>query len=181
VQSQAITASVALSQTSAQVQSLIDALKAAGISADDIQTLSVNLFPIYDQPQTPTSEQNLAGFNATNIVRVRVRELDQLGELLDSAVDAGANVVQGIRFELSDSEAALSQAREAAVSNARAKAEQLASLAGRELGDIRVIIESSTGAPVAFREAMGGGAAAVPIEPGTQSVQSLVQITWELR
>jgi uncharacterized protein YggE len=180
VQSRALTASVALSETSAQLASLLDALTTAGIAEDDIQTQQVSLFPVYDQPQNPTDNPELTGFNAVNIVRVRVRQVDTLGELLDAAVTAGANTIQNIQFELSDPAAQLSEAREAAVNNAREKAEQLAALNGAELGAVRTIVESSQAAPVFARGDFGGGGA-VPIAPGTQTVQVIVQITWLLR
>lgn len=180
VQSRALTASVALSETNAQLASLLDALTTAGIAEDDIQTQQVSLFPVYDQPQNPTDNPELAGFNAVNIVRVRVRQVDTLGELLDAAVTAGANTVQNIQFELSDPASQLAEAREAAVTNAREKAEQLAALNGATLGAVRTIVESNQAAPVFARGDFGGGGA-VPIAPGSQTVQVTVQITWLLR
>jgi uncharacterized protein YggE len=180
VQNRAVTASVALSQTSLQVGALISALQESGIQQTDIQTLNVSLFPVYDQPQNPNDAPILTGFNATNIVRVRVRDLDSLGDLLDFAVGSGVNTIQNIQFELTDFTAAQDEARRDALDNARHKAEQLAALAGRELGEIRAIVESSSPSPVAFADSRGG-ASAVPIAPGSQSVQVTVQVTWQLR
>lgn len=181
VQTRAITASNALSETSVAVTALVEALTAAGVDQADIQTQNVSLFPIYDQPTTPNGTQVLSGFNATNVVQVRVRSLDDLGDLLDTAVGAGANLIQSIRLELSDAEDAVSAARAAAVANARAKAEELATLTGRKLGAVRAVVESTGGAmPFAAQDGRGG-AASVPIEPGSQSVQVTVQVTWELQ
>ena len=121
----------------------------------------------------------MSGFNATNIVRVRVRRVDDLGELLDTAMQAGANTIQNIQFELSDPADQLAQARRNAVTDARLKAEQLAELTGAKLGAMRTIVESGLPAPFLARVDSRGGST-VPIAPGTQTVQVVVQITWQL-
>lgn len=179
VQNRAVTASVALSATATQIDALLDVLSGAGVASVDIQTQNVSLFPVYDQPQTSTGEPVLTGFSATNIVRVRVRNLSNLGPLLDAAIEAGANTIQGVQFELSDPASQMAQARAAAVADARRKAEQLADLAGTELGSIRAIIESSSPVQILPSEAMAGGRS-VPIAPGAQTVQVVVQITWQV-
>jgi len=184
VQNRAISASAALSQTNVQAGALISALVAAGVQRADIQTLSVNLFPVYTPSQTQGAPPTLTGFNASNVVRVRAHDVSMVGSLLDTAVGAGANTIQGVRFEVSDPVDAQSRARADALTNARQKAEQLALLAGRTLGRIRAVVESSSpGQTIPFALAAGGrgGANTVPIEPGAQNVQITVQVTWELR
>jgi len=181
VQTTALTASVALSENNAIVRDLINVLTAGGVLSEDIQTQNLNLYAITNQPQNTTDIPRLVGFNVNNNVTVRIRNLANLGTLLDQAVTAGANNIQSIQFELSDPETQLQQARVEAINNARTKAQQLAGLANGSLGAIISISESSSGFPVplAARDGMGGGA--VPIEPGRQSVQITVQVTWELR
>ena len=117
------------------------------------------------------------------MVEARARELDGLGELLDAAVKAGGNQIQGIRFEISDNSDLLVQARDAAWEDALAKATQLADLAGAELGPALTIQEFSR-TPRLYEGARAvtfdAQAAAVPIEAGEQSVQIEVQVTWQM-
>lgn len=175
-------ASEVLTQNSEQMQELIDTLTEAGVEAADIRTQSVQLFPVYEnQGPTETGQPDISGYTAANTVSVRVEDLDQVGELLDSAVQAGGNRIDGITFETSDSVDALEQARELAMENAQAKAEHLASLANARLGAVTNIQEVPSGQfPVPFPQ---GGAAqdlAVPIQPGSQIVRVDIQVTWEL-
>ncbi len=120
---------------------------------------------------------------AVNVVEARVRELDELGDLLDAAVQAGGNQIQGIRFEIQDPSVLLVQARDAAWEDALAKAQQLADLAGAELGPALTIQEfSRTPRPYEAARAVAFDvqAAPVPIEAGEQSVQIEVQVTWQM-
>jgi uncharacterized protein YggE len=185
VETQAPEASQAMSDNSQEMSAVVSALEDAGVASKDIQTQVVQLQPQYKQsspgattPVTPT----LVGYVATNLVQVRTQELDTLGQLLDAAVQAGANRIQSISFEVSDSAALLDQAREAAWTDAEHKASQLAELAGAQLGEVITITESSQPpAPIVERAAVPSGAGGVPIEPGTQTVQVSVQVTWQLK
>jgi uncharacterized protein YggE len=187
VETQATTASQALSQNNQQMSAVVNALTQAGVAAADIQTQVVQLVPIYQQPQpaqttpmTPTLP-TLIGYTATNLVQVTVRKLDTLGSLLDAAVEAGGNQIQGISFELSDPSAALDQARQAAWSDAQHKAQQLAGLADVQLGKVLSITESTPG-PIPFiQRAAVSSAAAVPIQPGTLTIEVDLQVTWLLQ
>jgi uncharacterized protein YggE len=186
VQTQAEEAGEALLQNSEQMQAVIDALKEAGVEAQDIQTQVIRLSPRYEQPtpQTGRTQQGppeLVGFVATNIIEVMVRDLDDLGDLLDAAIQAGGNQIQGIRFEVEDPAELFDQAREAAWEDATHKAEQLAELSDSELGVVLTINESSrTPRPGTERVLSAGAAAAVPIEPGTQLIEINLQVTWLL-
>jgi hypothetical protein len=192
VEAVAETASAALAQNSEQMRAVIDALKEAGIPAAAIQTQTVQLRPQYASPeQEPTqSEQRegaaqqpeLVGYVASNVVEARSDNLDEVGALLDTAVEAGANQVEGIRFEVSNSTALLGQAREAAWGDAEQKAMELADLAGVALGDVLSINEStSVPRPVGLGAAIEREEAAVPIEPGREDIQVRLQVTWSLQ
>jgi uncharacterized protein len=188
VQTEAVEAGDVLSQNNEQMQAVIDALTEAGVAEEDIQTQTVQLQPIRpmpppDQPfpttgvtqaMTPTS------FVATNLVQVRVREVEDLGAVLDAAVEAGANRVESIRFEVSDPLEALAQARDAAWEDARQKAEQLAGLADAELGEVLLINESPTLPFPAVETFAAFDVAAVPVQPGTQTIGVNIQVTWRL-
>jgi len=184
VETQADTASQALNENSDQMDGLINALESAGVSSQDIQTQRIELQPVYQQQNTAQQNQTppqIIGFRASNLVEVTVRNLDNLGELLDAAVSSGGNTINSIRFQVSNPQTALDQARENAMNDAQHKAEQLASLAGVELGQVMTISESSSTPPTpVVVSAAREQAAAVPVQPGTESIQVNVQVTWEL-
>lgn len=195
VQTDAKTASDAMSQNSKQMQAVIDVLQKANIATADIQTQTLQLFPRYAEPTpvpqaqaqpqaTPqaTPENRVLGYTATNTVQVTVRKLDNLGTILDQVVTAGSNTIQGISFDISNQSQFMDQAREAAMKDALHKAQQLASLANVKLGTV-VSINETSNAPVPFQAALSSprAAASVPVSPGTQEVTVMVQATWELQ
>ncbi|MGD8404270.1 MAG: SIMPL domain-containing protein [Anaerolineales bacterium] len=181
VQTEAETAQAALNQNSTKMRKLIDTLEEADIPSDDIQTQTVRLSPRYNFNDSNNS-RTLDGFTASNIVEVRTQNLEDIGTLLDQSVKAGANTIENISFEVSNSETLTDQVRETAVQNARHKAEELANLTDATLGPVLEIQETSnTPVPVNQQaEAPVQQAAAVPISPGSQSVRVNVQITWTL-
>ncbi|MDD3826538.1 MAG: SIMPL domain-containing protein [Anaerolineae bacterium] len=188
VETQAEEAAAALADNSEQMQELIDALQEAGVPEDNIQTRAVSLFPIYEQPrpevsQPVTQTAQIIAFQATNIVEVRSEDMEGFGELLDTTVQAGGNRIEGIRFEVSDATPLLDQARQAAWDDALHKAEQLAEIAGLQLGEVWSITEiSRTPRPVGDVDAGVGRQveSAVPIEPGTQTLELDISVTWLL-
>src|SRR5215208_2468058 len=172
-------------QATTQATAMIEALKAAGIADEDIQTdyYSVNILRDYSEDADPTQ---ITGFEIVNQLRVTVRDTDQLGELLDAAVNAGANSIYGVTFYVDDQTEASSDARTEAVEDARTKAEELAAAAGMTLGPVVAISEGTSPlfSPVydmARGGGMGGGAAAAPVEPGSTTVAVDVTMTFELR
>ncbi len=180
VQNQAKSASKALTDNSTQMQAVINALKAAGVQASDIQTQTVNLQPQYNQQNNANNQ--LTGYVATNTVSVRVSNLSNLGELLDAAVKAGGNTIQNIQFEVSSPTQLVDQARQAAFNDAKQKATQLAQLAGATLGPVYTINENSQAPRPIFSPSVSSAErAAVPIQPGTQNVEVDLNITWTLQ
>jgi uncharacterized protein YggE len=169
----------------AQATAVIEALEAAGIAAEDIQTefFSVNILRDYSENADPTL---ITGFEIINQLRVTVRDTDQLGELLDAAVNAGANSIYGVTFYVDDQTEAASEARVEAVEDARTKAEELAAAAGMTLGPVVAISEGTSPlvSPV-YDMGRGGGMAAaeaaVPVEPGSTTVAIDVTMTFELQ
>ncbi len=181
VQTEAELASDALSQNNQQMLALIGALQEAGTAPEDIQTQVVQLQPQRAQPVEPRQGiGEIIGYLATNIVEVTVRNLESLGAIIDAAVQAGGNTVQGISFQVSEPGQAVVQARQRAMQDATMAAEQLANLAGAELGQVLTISEAHR-APVALERAVVAEAVAVPIQPGTESVEVTVNLTWRLQ
>jgi uncharacterized protein len=172
-------------QAATQATAIIDALKEAGIAAEDIQTdyFSVNILRDYSENADPTQ---ITGFEIVNQLRVTVRDTDQLGDLLDAAVNAGANSIYGVTFYVDDQTEASSDARVEAVKDARTKAEELAAAAGMTLGPVVAISEGTSPlvSPVydmARGGGMGAGQAAAPVEPGSTTVAVDVTMTFELQ
>ena len=182
VQTEADTAGEALEANNEEMAAVISATLEAEIDESDIRTEGFRLQPIYESSNNNQS-QELVGYRANNMVRIAVRDLTMLGDLLDTAVAAGSNNIQGIQFQISDQAELEAAAREAAMANAQEKAEQLTELAGAELGPVHTILESSGVRPVAVsladEELAAGGS--VPVQAGTQTIEASVQVTWEIQ
>lgn len=157
VHSQSENVSTALSDNNEQAKAVSEALKNLGVEDKDIQTTSFNIYP---QQQYEPGTGNVTGtiYMVDNVVYVTVRDLKQLGDLLDVVVRSGANSINSISFDVVDKETALSKARELAIGNARKQAEELAKASGVTLGDVQNISTSSVSTPMAKEMyAVGGG------------------------
>jgi uncharacterized protein YggE len=185
VHTEAKDAAQAVDDNNTQTAEVIAALKEAGIADKDIQTTNFSIYPQqqYDQGQ-PTGEIT---YVVDNSVYVTVRNLDGIGDLLDAAVAAGANSINGISFDVQDRTAALSDAREAAVSDAAAQAQELAQAAGVDLGAIQSIsVMGSSNPPVPVFQARGAGAvaesaASVPVATGQMVVTVEVNVVYAIQ
>ena len=179
------TASEAVTENNSQTQKMIQALTDFGIDAKDIRTTNFSIWPTdkYDPLSgTPTGEKV---YSVDNTVYVTVRDLDKLGDLLDTVVSAGANTVNSIQFDVENKDEALKQARADAVKNAAKQAQELADAAGVSLGEIQSI-GFFDNAPYPVFDGKGGGGgvaaeAAVPIQPGQLSFTVTVNVTYELK
>lgn len=181
VQTQADTAEAALEANNEQMTAVISATLEAGIEESNITTEGFSLQPVYDTGNNGQSRE-VTGYQVNNMVRVTVTDLDMLGGLLDTAVAAGSNTVQGIDFQISNQAELEAQAREAAMMDAQAKAEQLTDLAGAELGPVHSIVELGGSGPGPLIVAEQSAAdSSVPIQSGTQTIQASVQVIWEIR
>lgn len=171
--------SVAQAENATRMTAVLDRLKSLGIAEKDLQTSGYNVYPRYDK-----QEGKPTGYSVQNHVRATVRDINKLGGTIDAAVAAGANQVMGIGFDVADKTQAMQQAREAAVNDARARAEQYAKLVNGILGVPLRITESAT-VPVydaTTRTAAGAGPAAeTPVPPGEGSISLTVQIAYELK
>jgi hypothetical protein len=172
VSSSAKTASAALRANAAEMTKVIAAVKAQGIPATDIRTEFVSLSPRYS-----ASGEEVVGYTASNSVSVTVRNLAKAGGLIDAAVEAGANQVNGPNLVRSDASALYRLALRAAISNARAKAQAIAKASGLTLRRITGVTESGGPSPVS-EPAKAGVAPSTPIEPGTQFVEASVTVTF---
>jgi uncharacterized protein YggE len=159
-----------------QMTAVLTAIKDSGIADRDIQTSRLSLQPQYDPNKGGTAR--LTGFQATNQVTVRIRDIDKLPTVLDRAIAAGANEMSGIEFVVSEQSKLLDQARDDAIADARRKAELYAKAAGAKLGRVVSITEEGTSPPPRPMQAMRAGA--VPVAPGEQTLRAAVTVSYEL-
>jgi uncharacterized protein len=174
-----------LADNSDSIAKVINAIKAEGIEAKDIQTSGFGIHPRYERINDGSNRQpNIIGYEIRNGVEVNVRDLTKLGSLLTIVVESGANSVDGIRFEVSDPQDKLDEARKKAVAAARHKAEIFAEAAGVELGSIAAITETGTQMPrplMMRAEGMMMASAPVPVEAGQETIGANVTIRWTLK
>ena len=178
----------AVNNNNKQTQTLVDALKSAGIAAKDIQTSN---FSVYNnsngQALDKTTGQPIAGgyYSVDNTVYVTARDLSKLGSLLNTAVSAGANNINSITFDVADKSTAMAQARQKAMANANSLATELAQNAGVKLGEIQNVSYSDN-SPMPYYGMVGGGGAAapnasVPIQPGQTQISVTISVTYALK
>ena len=138
----------------------------------------MSLGPVYDWRN---NTQRIRAYQLTNIVTVTVRDLEKLGDVLDDGVTAGATSVEGITFDVADRNAAEAQAREAAVKDAKAKAETLATGVGVRITGVASMSESVS-TPIWYDRQFAGAAvaedAATPILAGSTDVTNSVSVTF---
>jgi uncharacterized protein len=169
-------------ENSEKMNRIISFLKEKGIDEKDIQTENYLVSPKYDYSKPP---YKIVGYTINQDLKVKVRDLSKIGEILSQAVNYGANNVSGPNFTFDDKEVYLEKAREKAIRNAKEKAEKIAKTVGFRLGKIISIIESSPfePIPVMLKEmGTGGPLASQPqIEPGSQEIKVQVTITYEIK
>jgi len=179
------TASEAVTENNTQTQQMIQALRDFGIDAKDIRTTNFSIWPMDKYDPTTGLPSGQKTYAVDNTVYVTVRDLDKLGDLLDTVVTAGANTVNSVQFDVADKSEALKQARADAVKDAKEQAESLAAAAGMSLGDIQSIgfIDNQ---PYPIFDGKGGGGnavaeAAVPIQPGQLTFTVTVNISYAIK
>jgi hypothetical protein len=163
-----------------QVAAVIAALKKAGVDDEDIQTAYYNLYA--EQRYTrdtgePTGEFT---YRVSASLSVTVRDLPRLGAVLEEAVKAGANIISGVSYGVSERVALEAAAREQAVADAKLRAEALARLSGVSLGEVVSVSEVISGVNPIYDRGLGGGGGA-PIQPGQLEVQMQVQVSFEIK
>lgn len=182
VNSQSENVSEALTQNSAKATAIANALKELGVEEKDIQTSGFNIFP--QQQFSPEGQVTGIIYVVDNIVNVTVRDLGNLGSLLDASVRAGANSINGINFDVLEKTEAISQARTLAIQDAQGQAQELASAAGVELGDLIMLNSYMSTGPIPLADQKGGmmiQAAEVPISAGQLLISVDVNMTYEIR
>ena len=178
------TVAEAKAKVDSQMAAILAALKEMGIADKDIQTSNYSIY--YEQQQASPSNQESSSterggvYHVSNTLLVTVRDVSKAGDVLDTLVKAGANQVYGVSFTVSDEVKWQSQAREKAMADAKARAEELARLSGVEVGQVQAVSEVIGGASyaVAAERGLGGGGGIVP---GEQELSMQVQVTYTIR
>jgi uncharacterized protein len=182
VKSQADKVADALQKNNDQAAGVANALKAMGVDPKDIQTSAFNVYP--QQEFGPNGEVTKTSYVVDNTVYVTVRNLQNLGQMLDAVVQNGANTVNSIQFDVLDKAKATSEARKLAVQDAHAQAQELADAAGVKLGPLTSLNVYSSSAPMPAYQGKGGAPAdsggQVPVSAGQLVVSMDANMVYEI-
>jgi uncharacterized protein len=179
VTTKATSAKEATDANSKQMAAINAALQNAGVEQRDIQTVRFSVQPVYGPPQ-PNSSPKVVAYSATNQLGVKIRQISKVGDILDALIAAGATDAGSVQFLHSDPSKALDQARQAAMTDARRKAELYAQAAGQKLGGVAWIAEE----PVAVSPSPGivrayAAPPSVPIAAGEDTLQVRITVGFE--
>lgn len=182
VEAEGATAAEALRKNSAQMEATIKSLRDAGIDKKDIQTASLNVGAKYDYSRENTPPR-IIGYQATNTVSVKLRNLDKAGSVIDKAIGVGANRLDSIAFGFADPKPLMNSARKAAVADARDRAALYADAAGVRLGSVLQISDSyaPTPGPIPVMARMDAADAKfAPISAGESTMSADVTIIFAI-
>lgn len=174
----------ASAENRATVEAVLDALREQGIAEEDLQTSGFSIFAERYGPEGPLAEGDVR-YRVSNNVSVVIRDIDNVGTILDAAVEAGANNIYGIEFALDDPSSVESDARQLAIEDARTKAEDIATLSGVTLGDVSSVSEvigvgGGYYASNFAEQARGFGGGAAPIQPGQLELVMQLQVVYSI-
>jgi uncharacterized protein YggE len=187
VETTGATAAAAATENARRMTQIIAALQRAGVPREDIETRDYSVYPNYVPPPNGQGEPVLRGYRVSNTVTARTDRVASVGSLIDAALGAGANRVNGVRFGLKSPETLRTQALRQAMERGRAEAEVIATGLGVRLGRI---VDASTSSepprpmPVMMMDAAmmsrAGAAPPTPIEAGEQTVAATIWLTYAI-
>ncbi|MDD5569164.1 MAG: SIMPL domain-containing protein [Candidatus Pacebacteria bacterium] len=194
VTTEAKTADDALNQNREKAGKIVDFLKAQGIQDNDIKTIYYNLYPRYEYESSsapeiyyPSGQRYLAGYDATESMEVKIRQLDKIGAITQGAVTSGATDVSGLTLTIENEEQLKTQARNLAIAKVKVEAGDIATGLGVKLGRIVGFTESNYIPPmfgygITAESAKGSGStpSAAPVATGENKVEITVTITYEI-
>jgi uncharacterized protein len=175
-------AATAMADNANKMKAAVAALKRAGVADKDVQSLSLNLQPQYryNNNEPPV----LTGYQASNQITIRFRDIARAGAVIDALVKQGINQINGPTLTIDKPETMTDTARTKALASARSRAELYAKAAGMRVKRIVAISESSGDfggpQPMMMRANMVADAASTPIAPGEQTISVSVNVTFEL-
>ena len=182
---QATKASEAQSQVNQVVQNIIKGIKSLGVADKSIATIDLSIYPVYGnqppEPQEQPTQPVIRGYRASNIIRVEIEKLESLGGVIDAGLDAGANRIEGLSFDLRDDGESRAQALRLATEEADAKANAIARAMGVDIVGIKQISEAGINL---VRPQMDSGpvfsarAAATPVQAGQIRVEASLTVSY---
>jgi uncharacterized protein YggE len=185
VEAEAATVEGAMDEAAEAMDSVVAALRANGVAEKDIQTRWFNIYPV--RRWTDNGQETLLGYTVTNMVTVKIGDVEATGGIIDEVADAGGDLIriEGVSFTVDDSSQYYGEARAEAVADATAKAQQLANLAGVQLGAPFYISEGGGYTPIyrdyGFMAAEGDGVPTTSISPGETEVVLTVQMAFTIQ
>ena len=164
------------------MNAVVKALKAAGLTDDDIRTVNYSVYPVYDY----TDGAKITGFEVNNSVELTIRDIEKVGAVLDAAAAAGANTSYSVRFDLLDKEPAYNKALTAAMESARAKADTLAAAGGFTIKGVISVSEGYSSTPVYYDYRAAAAPAEEAAEPtyisaGDMDIKASVSVVFEIQ
>lgn len=186
IAAQAASVAEAQSQATEAMNRVMAALTDSGVAKEDIQTqyFSIQQVTRWDRVK---EEEVVVGYRVTNMVTAKIREIDKTGSIIDTVAEAGGDLtrIEGVSFSVDKPSTYHEEARQKAMADAKAKAEQLAKLAGVTLGKPIYISESIYMPPPIYparmAEAPVPAPAPTPISPGETEISLTVQVTYAIR
>jgi len=186
------TVAEAMTENTKKMNAIIEKMKEQGVEEKDLKTTSFSISPRYEWyeagtcfPPCPSGKRVLVGYEITQSLEVKIRDLSKVGDIIQGATDAGANEVGDLQFTIDKQDELKAQARKEAIEKAKAKAKEMAEQLGVKL--VRITNFSESGVfpvprPYALMEkAVGmGGAEAPQIETGENKIEVTVSITYEI-
>jgi uncharacterized protein YggE len=189
VTNEAKTVADAMSESSEKMNSVIEEMKSLGIEEKDLKTISFSIYPRYeyerDQFGNISGKRTLAGYDITQSLEVKIRDLNNVGQVIEEGTNAGANDVSSLQFTIDNQDDLKAQAREQAIGKAKGKAQQMASQLGVKLGKVTNFSESFSlpyypAKDYAMEGGIGGAGAAPDIQTGENKISVSVTITYEI-
>ena len=197
VRTEDASAKVATAELSSRTTSVLNALKAAGFTTDELATSSVRLQRTCirscrdPNPRDNVPPDRVMGYRGSAVVSLETNRLDRLGVAVDAAIDGGANSIRSVSYDVEDKDAAVLEALRQAMVFAKAKAQVIAQEAGRTLGPAIIVEEGRTSAPdryvvadslfgKSFDRGSAAGSIPFPVDPPTLNATARVTVTWEL-
>lgn len=183
VSTESPSASEALRANSREMRRVIEEIKAQGVEEKDIQTTGINLNARFDYDRT-NQRQVFRGYQVSNRVSVKLREIERVGEVLDALVEAGATDLNGPRFSVEDDSSELEEARMRAMERGRQRALAYANMAGFDDIKLLEINEALMGSgPVPMMRSVAEDAiqvSAAPVQPGLVSSGVSITVKYEM-
>ncbi|MEX1064059.1 MAG: SIMPL domain-containing protein [Candidatus Paceibacterota bacterium] len=179
---EAVTSKKAQDDNSARSEKVVNFLKEQNVEDKDIKTISYNIYPQYTYPRFGQPE--ITGYQVNQTLEVKIRDLDNVSDILDGAVTAGVNQVNSLSFQIDQPEELKKQAREMAIENAKKKADDLKEQLGIKLGRIVNFSESTGGFPIferAFDSSVGIGGGGPTVPTGENEVVVNVNLTYQIK